>query len=279
MATRLVSTSPPRRQIIERRAARHLVVETARHVAHAARLAHAGAVEAERVIAAPRELEAAEENAHLLGVVHAVDHDHGRRRALHGRLHEQRGQGGAFIRHLDELDVRMAQPDALVPDLVGVRALRALFRAGRDETLGVVVIDAGAQVIVARGNLAAPGERGVALFLDLVAERAPLLEPGLAAVRFALARAQLFAGAVHLLERDHAVGRHALEDQGRVRPQEIVAEMVDPRAAGHVCFFPSKRGRRARRRPIRLIVRTGRRTKPGHVMLAKARPICQCRRP
>ena len=106
------------------------------------------------------------------------------------------------IGHLDELDIGMAQPDALVPDLVGVRALRLLLRARRDEALGVVVIDAGAQIIVAGGDLAALRQRRVALLLDLVAERAPFLEPGLAAVGLALARAQLLAGAVHLLERD-----------------------------------------------------------------------------
>ena len=138
------------------------------------------------LIAAAGEFEAAEEDAHLLGVVHAVEHDHGRRGPVAWRLHEQRGQGGALVGHLDELDVRMAQPDALVPDLVGVRALRLLLRARRDEALGVVVIDAGAQVIVAGGDLAALGQRLVAALLDLVAERAPFLEPGLAAVGLAL---------------------------------------------------------------------------------------------
>ena len=66
--------------------------------------------------AAAGELEPAEEDAHLLGVVHAVDDDDGRRRRA-GRLHEQRRQRGAFIGHLDELDIRMAPPDALVPAL------------------------------------------------------------------------------------------------------------------------------------------------------------------
>ena len=150
------------------------------------------------------------------------------------RRHEQRRQRGALVGHLDELDVRMAQPDALVPDLVGVGALRLLLGAGRDEALGVVVVDAGAQIIVAGGDLAALGERVVAALLDLVAERAPFLEPGLAAVRLALARAQLLAAAVDLLQRHHAVGRHAFEDEGGVRPEEIVAEVIDPGTArGH----------------------------------------------
>ena len=233
MATRLPSTSGALEQIVERRGARHLVVEAARHVAHAPHLAHAGAVDAQRVIAAPREFEAAEEDAHLLGVVHAVDHDHGRLGAVAGRLHEQRRQRGAFVRHLDELDVRLAQPDALVPDFIGEGALRLFLRAGHDEALGVVVIDAGAQVIVAGGDLVILGERVVAALLDLIAERAPFLEPGLAAVRFVPARAQFLAGAIDLFERDHAVRRHALEDQDRVRPEKIIAEVIDPRSTTH----------------------------------------------
>ena len=193
------------------------------------------------LVAAPREFEAAEEHAHLLRIVHAVEHDDRRLWAVTRRLHEQRGERGALIRHLDEFDVGMAQPDALVPDLVGVRALGFLLGARRDETLGVVMIDAGADIIVAGGHLAASGQRRVALFFDLVAERAPLFEPRLATIRLALPRAQLLAGAIHLLERYRAVGRHALEDEGRVRPQKVVAEMVDPGAAGHSrCpFVPS----------------------------------------
>ena len=46
------------------------------------------------------------------------------------RLHEQRGQRGALVGHLDEFDVRVAQPDALVPDLVGVGALRLFSGPG-----------------------------------------------------------------------------------------------------------------------------------------------------
>src|SRR5436190_23008939 len=98
----------------------------------------------------------------------------------------------------------MAKPDALMPDLVGVGALRARLGAGRDEALGVVVIDAGAEIIVPGGDLAAFGRGFVAALLDLIAERAPLLEPGLAAIGLALAGAQLFAGAIHLLQRNDA---------------------------------------------------------------------------
>jgi hypothetical protein len=216
---------------IERRGAGHLVVIAARHVAHPPHFAHAGAVHAERVEPPPRELEAAKEDAHLLGVVHAVEHDDGRRRAGGLGLHQKRGQRGALVRHLDELDVRVAQANALVPDLVGVGALRLFLGAGRDEPLGVVVVDAGAEKIVAGGDLAVSGERLLAAPLDLIAECAPFLEPGFAAVRLALAGAEFLAGAIHFFQRDDAVGRHAFEDEGGVRPEKIIAEVIDPGAA------------------------------------------------
>ncbi len=173
---RLAVDLRPRQQIFERRRARHLVVVAARHVAHAAHLAHAGAVEAERVEAAARELEPAEEDAHLLGVVHAVDHDHRRARSRLARFHEQRRQGRALVGHFDELDVVMAQPDALVPHLVGVRALRLLLGPRLDEALGVIVVDACAQVVVARRDLVALGQGLVAAALDH-AHRARAIPP------------------------------------------------------------------------------------------------------
>ena len=70
-----------------------------------------------------------------------------------------------------------------MPDFIGEGALRLFLRAGRDEALGVVVIDAGAQVVIAGGDLVILGERGVAALLDLIAQRAPFLEPGPAAIR------------------------------------------------------------------------------------------------
>jgi hypothetical protein len=83
----------------------------------------------------------------------------------------------------------LAQPDALMPDCIGVRALRFLLRAGHDEAFGVVVIDSGAQVVVAGGDLVALGKRFVAALLDLITQRAPFLEPCLAAIRLAPTRA------------------------------------------------------------------------------------------
>src|SRR5207344_2303878 len=133
---------------------------------HAPRLAHARSIEAQRIEAAARELEPAEEDAHLLRVVHAVDDDHrGRGTFRILRRHEEGRQRRAFIRYFDKLDLRIAQPDALVPHLVRVRALRLLLRAGLDEALGVVVIDAGAQVVVAGRGLVPLRERLVAALL------------------------------------------------------------------------------------------------------------------
>jgi hypothetical protein len=130
----------------------------------------------------------------------------------------------------------MTEPDALVPDLVSMGALRALLWAGRDEALGVVVVDAGAEIIVTGGDVAALGECLVAALLDQIAKRAPFLEPGLAAIGLAFAGAELFAGAIHLLQRDDAIGRHALEDEGGVRPEKVIGEVIDPGTArGHCC--------------------------------------------
>jgi len=114
-----------------------------------------------------------------------------------------------------------------------MRALRLLFWARCDEALGVVMIDASAQVIVASGDLVALGECLVASFLDQVTDGAPLFFPGFAAIGFRRARAQPLASTVDLLERDHAIGRHPLQDQSRIRPEKIIAEMIDPRSAVH----------------------------------------------
>ncbi len=181
---RLASTSGRFGQIIEGRGAGHLVVEAARHVAHAPRLAHAGAVQAERVEAAAGEFEAAEEDAHLLGVVHAVEHDHGRRGAGASAPSSTARAGWCprrAPRRTRRSDGAAGCPGAR-PCRRG-RIARVFSGLGRDEALGVVVIDAGAEVIVAGGDLAALGQRLVAALLDLIAERAPFLEPGLAAIR------------------------------------------------------------------------------------------------
>jgi hypothetical protein len=145
-------------------------------------------------------------------------------------FHEQRRQGDALVGHLDELDVRIPHPDAGVIAAVSAPAPGALLLAREDEALGVVEIIAGPQIIVTGARLASFRRGGIGALLDKLGDSAPLLLQG---VRLLLAQAQLLAGAVHLLERHHAVGRHPLDDQGRVRPQEIIAEMVDPGTSGH----------------------------------------------
>ena len=229
MATRLGIHLGAARHVIERGGARNLVIVAAVDAAHAQTFALAGPVHGERMEAPAGEFEPGEKDAHLLGVVHAIDDHHGRGRALNRRLHEQCRQRGARIRHLDELDVGMAQPDAGVVAAIGLASPFALLLARQDEALGIVVVIAGAQVTVAGGVLAAGRGGSVGRPLHLRAERAPFLLPRL---RLVLAQPQPLAGAIHLLQRHHAIGGHALDDEGGVRPQEIVAEVVDPGTSG-----------------------------------------------
>ena len=141
-----------------RRRRRNLVVVAAVDAAHAQALALAGPVHGERVHAAAGEFEPGEKDAHLLGIVHAVDDDHGRGGARDRRLHEQSRQSSAIVGRLDELDVGMPQPDAGMIAAIGLAAPFALLVARRVEALGVVVVVAGAQVVVA-GGVRAAGER------------------------------------------------------------------------------------------------------------------------
>src|SRR5262249_16907547 len=121
-----------------------------------------------------------------------------------------------------------------MPTMIGFCALRSLFRARRDETLGVVVIDAGAQIVVAGADLVALGQRRIGAALELRTHRAPLFLPGL---RIALPRPQPLTDAVDLLERDHTIGRHALQDQRCIGPKKVVAEMIDPWSTSHENSF------------------------------------------
>src|SRR5260370_7345034 len=73
----------------------------------------------------------------------------------------------------------MAQPDAGMVATVGLASPFALFIARQDEALGVVVVIAGAQIVVAGGVLAATAGRFVGPALDFPRERAPFLPPGL----------------------------------------------------------------------------------------------------
>jgi hypothetical protein len=118
--------------------------------------------------------------------------------------------------------------------MIGLFGLRSLFRARRDEALGVVVIDAGTQIVVAGADLVSLGHRRFAAALELRAHHAPLFLPGL---RIALVPAQPLANAVDLLKRNHAIGRHALQDQRCVGPKKVISEMIDPWSTAHAKSF------------------------------------------
>ena len=121
-----------------------------------------------------------------------------------------------------------------MPAMVGFFALRPFFRARRDEALGVIVINAGAQIVIAGGDLAALGQRRIGAALELRTHRAPFFAPGL---RIALPHPKTLTDAVDLVERDHTIGRHALQDQGCIRPEKVIAEMIDPWSTGHEKSF------------------------------------------
>src|SRR6266568_4716914 len=100
--------------------ARRLVIVARVDSAKPQRLALPRPVDRERIHPAPRELEAREEHAHLLAVVHAVEEHHRRRAVLDVGLHEIRRQRLAFVGHLDELDVPVP---ALEPLLITAQSL------------------------------------------------------------------------------------------------------------------------------------------------------------
>src|SRR5262249_43518279 len=115
-----------------------------------------------------------------------------------------------------------------MPAMIGFSGLRTLFRARRDETLGVIVIDASAQIVIAGGDLVVFGECCIGAAFELRAHCTPLFAPGL---RIGLPPPKLLADTVDLLERDHAIGRHALQDQSYIGPKKVIAKMVDPWSA------------------------------------------------
>src|SRR5262245_21933987 len=121
-----------------------------------------------------------------------------------------------------------------MPAVIGFFGLRSLFRARRDETLGVVVIDAGAQIVVAGADLVPLGKRRIAAALELRAHRAPLLVPGL---RIVLAHPEPLTNTVDLFERDDAIRRHALQNQRCIGPKKVFFEMIDPWSTGHEKSF------------------------------------------
>src|SRR5260221_514876 len=193
-------------------------------------LPFSGAVDGERIPAALGDLVTSEQDAHLLAVVHGVEYD--LRGGASGRewgFHEERGQRGIFVRNFDALDVRVAPLEPRMVALKGLAADLAFLLARDDEALPREVVHAGAQVAVARAERSPLGGGRVGRTLEPSRHRAPLLAPG---VGLALAGFQPFADFVDLAERDRAVGRHPLRDEGRVRPGEIAGELLDPGAPG-----------------------------------------------
>src|SRR6266849_56361 len=228
----------PVRYELVRRLARHFVIVARVDLAKAQRLALPRPVDRERINPSPRELQAREEHTHLLAVVHAVEEHHGSRTPRGVlRLHEIRRQRLAFrfvIGHFDELDVPVP---ALQPLLVAAQRLPVdaeLALAGRHEALAGVVVVARAQVMVPGGEFAAIDRGGIGELLVFLRHRAPFLPPRVGVAR--AARGQPLADPVDLPDRDRAVRRHALADEGRVRPHEIAGKLVDPAALRHPCL-------------------------------------------
>src|SRR5712692_5374734 len=140
-----IDIRPVRYELVRRRA-RHFVIVARVDLAKAQRLALPRPVDHERINPSPRELQAGEEHAHLLAVVHAVEEHHGRRSALRvQRSHEIRWQGLALVRHFDELDVPVPALQAFLVTAQRLLVDVELALTRRNEALAGVVVVAGAQ--------------------------------------------------------------------------------------------------------------------------------------
>src|SRR5258708_34746771 len=230
-----IDVRAPRHELVRRRA-RHFVVVARVDLAQAQRLTLPRPVDRERIDPSPRELQAREEHAPLLAVVHAVE-EHHRGRAARGtlRLHEVRGERLALVRYLDEFDVLVPPLQSLLGAAQRLLVEVELLVARRNETLAGVVVVARAQVVVPGGEVAAFGRGLVGESFVFLRHRAPLLPPRVRVPH--PARPELLRRPVYLPDRDRAVGRHALAHEGRVRPHEIAGKMVDPAALRHPCLL------------------------------------------
>ncbi len=178
--------------------------------------------------AACREFQAGEQHTHFLAVVHAVEHDDGRRRLGHvRRLHEQGRQTAVFVRHFHPFDIRVPDEDSRRLALDRLLAHHALLGSGVHEALAGEIIHSGAQEVVAGRHPVAPGFRRHRHFFEPRAHGGPLLGPGVGLV---LAAAQSLADLIDLAERDRAVRGHALGHQRRVGPGHVTGKMIYPRA-------------------------------------------------
>ena len=124
-----------------------------------------------------------------------------------------------------DLDVGIAALEAFLVATQRLAIHRDLVRPGLDHALARVIVIAGAQIAVAGGRLMAARGRVIAAALDALGERAPFLPPRL---RLIEPRVQALHHLVDLAECDGAPRRHALGDQRRIRPLEVVREAVDP---------------------------------------------------
>ena len=181
-----------------------------------------------RVDPALGKIQAREDHAHFLGVVHAVEQHDGRAPAAPRASHEVGRQARVLVRHLDALDLGM---EALQGSVICAQRLvihRHLLRAGRDEALGAGVVVARAHVMVAGGDLASFGRCAVGDGGDAVRHRRPFLAPHLIEVGFPRARLETAGDAIDLVHGNGRVGCHALDDLHGIGPAQIAGKMHRP---------------------------------------------------
>jgi hypothetical protein len=196
--------------------------------------------------AALGKVEAREDHAHFLGVVHAVKQHDGGATAAAGARHEIRRQARALVGHLDALDVGM---EALHRGLISAQRLvvhRHLLGAGRDETLRAVVVVARTHVVVTGGDLATFRRGFVGDGGDAIRHRRPFLAPNLIEIGFTRTRLEQPPHAVDLVHGNGAVRCHALDDLHGIGPAQVAGKMHGPaswlrrRAVDH-CLPPRAR--------------------------------------
>ncbi len=130
----------PARDVIVGRGRRNFVIVAARDILQTQRFALPRAVDRERVDAAVREFDAAEQYRQFLRAVEPVEKTHGRRLARNRRLHEPCRQRRAFVFDFDALDVRIAHLDA-APETAQATLIELRFlRAGPDEAFADEIV-------------------------------------------------------------------------------------------------------------------------------------------
>ena len=251
----------PRGDVVVSRGAGDFVVGPAVNLAQPQRFALPWPVDRERVDATLRKLEAGEDDAHLLAIVHAVEQHDGRRAAGDaGRLHEIGGERSAFVRHVDPLDLRIEAFEGRVPAAQRLPIDGELLLGRRHEALTGIVVVARPHVVVAGGDGEAFGRRGIATPRHTVGHRDPFLPPRAVGITLAGACRKPRADPVDLFHRDRARGGHSFDDLHRIGPPQIAGKMLDPGSAPHfaahahippTCTFrphPEGRGSTASRR-------------------------------